>query len=249
MPSAPPTEPLPGPAIPDLDTPLPRWGRAVALGLPPLSMVALLLVTWTLAGGGAAAAVLGAFVAFLGVGSTIVFASAIADTSAAKLDATTLVALAAYFCVATTFFWAFNLELAERIPWFGPRVARIHDAAANALHRHAWIRRWATIGVALFVISPLPGSGTIGGSIVGRLAGLSRLATFLAVSIASLVVVAVYASFGGAVERLANGAGVSPAVRAGVAIGAFLAMALVLRLLVRSGTREAGAPPPPDRPA
>ena len=58
---------------------------------------------------------------------------------------------------------------------------------------HPWIRRWASLGVGFFVVTPLPGSGVLGGCIIGRVVGLTRWQTFLTVTTANVVVSVLYA--------------------------------------------------------
>ena len=48
-------------------------------------------------------------------------------------------------------------------------------------------------GITFFVFLPLPGSGCVTGTLIGQLAGLSRVAGFLAVGIGAGVAAAVYA--------------------------------------------------------
>jgi putative small multi-drug export protein len=231
------------PDVSDLDRPLSLAARIASLSIPPLALTALVLVVAALQGWAVATAILGAFVLYLGIGATIVFVPAFTGPTSAHFDTATLVALACFYAVTTSFFWSYNLDLLERIPGLGPRLARIHDAAAATLHDHAWIRRWATLGVALFVVSPLPASGSIGGSVVGRLVGLSRFSCFLAVAGASVFVVVVYAAFGGAVKALLEARGVPLPLRIALALAALAAVVLVVRWLVRLGTRP-GAPSP-----
>jgi hypothetical protein len=230
------------PDVPDLDRPLSRTARIASLSIPPLAVTALVVVVAALKGWAVAMAILGAFVLYLGIGASIVFVPTLTDTAATHFDTAALVGLACFYAVTTSFFWSYNLDLLERIPRLGPRFARIHDAAAATLHGHAWIRRWAMLGVALFVVSPLPASGSIGGSVVGRLVGLSRFVCFLAVAGASVFVVVVYAAFGGAVKALLEARGLPLPLRVALAVAALAAVVLVVRWLVRLGTRSPGAP-------
>ena len=43
------------------------------------------------------------------------------------------------------------------------------------------------------MVTPLPGSGVLGGCIIGRLVGLTRWQTFLTVSVATIIVSVLYA--------------------------------------------------------
>ena len=60
------------------------------------------------------------------------------------------------------------------------------------MEQRPWIRRWAVVGVSLFVVTPLPGSGALGGALMGRIVGVSKRATVISVSIAGLVIGLLY---------------------------------------------------------
>jgi uncharacterized membrane protein len=82
----------------------------------------------------------------------------------------------------------------ERLPVVGDALRQGHDRAAQALREYPGIRRMAVTGVTIFVFLPLPGSGSVVGTLLARLLGLTRMATFVCVSVGALVSVAVYAA-------------------------------------------------------
>lgn len=82
----------------------------------------------------------------------------------------------------------------ERLPVVGDALRTGHDRAAEALREYPGIRRMAITGVTIFVFLPLPGSGSVVGTLLARLVGLSRMATFLCVGIGAGVSVIVYAA-------------------------------------------------------
>lgn len=82
--------------------------------------------------------------------------------------------------------WAFHIDFAFQIPWAGPKFqALIHDGRFF-VEKYPWMRRATFLANLLFVTIPLAGTGSIGGSIFGRLLGQSRGATFAAVVLGSL---------------------------------------------------------------
>jgi uncharacterized membrane protein len=61
-----------------------------------------------------------------------------------------------------------------RVPFVGPTLRRAHDRAEDVLKEYPRLRRMAFWGVVIFVYLPLPASGSIGGTFVGQIVGLSR---------------------------------------------------------------------------
>ncbi len=134
----------------------------------------------------------------LGLGTTVVFAPAILDDFmfiTAKVDLTTweLAMVVIWINAVSGFWYIYNLDLLNKLPKIGPALERSRREAVITVRRRPWIRRLATVGVGFFVITPLPGSGCLGGAIIGRIVGISKRAAFWAVAIAGLVVSIAYA--------------------------------------------------------
>ena len=138
----------------------------------------------------------GLFLTF--VGPTVIFGSSEFD----MLSTWPVVGVVCVFSCLTAFFYAFNLDLLERLPKVGVLFRRASLSARKTLSARPWIRRWAIFGVGFFVLLPLPGSGTLGGALMGRLVGLTPLASFAAVSVAGIVVAVCYGCFGAAIYDL-----------------------------------------------
>jgi uncharacterized membrane protein len=130
------------------------------------------------------------------LGTAVVLGPAALGDTIRELSTWDLALIVIYLTCVTAFFFSYNLDLLHRVPVIGAPLRRARINAVRTLRERPWIRRWATIGVGLFVFLPLPGSGSLGGSLVGRLLGLKRITCFLTVSTAGLVVCLIYAVFG-----------------------------------------------------
>lgn len=82
---------------------------------------------------------------------------------------------------------AFHSAFLFRLPWFGTRAAALVEDGRYFVKSQSWVRRATFLGVVLFVAFPLAAMGSVGGTIFGRLLGLSRLSTLIAVFIGSLL--------------------------------------------------------------
>lgn len=76
-----------------------------------------------------------------------------------------------------------GLPLLARMPVTGVAIARLRERAFTALDRYPGLERMAVFGVGLFVFLPIPGSGSVIGTLVGQIIGLSRTATLIVVAI------------------------------------------------------------------
>lgn len=85
--------------------------------------------------------------------------------------------------VITSLFMILNFGLALRIPVLGPWISRFLMTGGTFMQKHPWLSRWSVIGVAFFVFLPLQGTGGVGATIVGMMAGLSPGKILLAIGI------------------------------------------------------------------
>lgn len=90
------------------------------------------------------------------------------------------------------------------VPWIGGRLKAAVMEGCHLLKKNRWMRRVTLGAVLLFVMLPVSSTGSIGGSLLGRLLGLSRTATLLSVLTGSIL--------GGAV-MLAGAEALSPLFR------------------------------------
>lgn len=87
----------------------------------------------------------------------------------------------------TAFFVAFHMGIMFRIPLVGPKISELVSDGRFILTQFPNIRRWAFVGLVLFVIFPTSTTGSIGGSIFGRLLGLKKWTTVTAILIGSVI--------------------------------------------------------------
>lgn len=155
-----------------------RW---CALGM--LASTALLLVwvqrsagaagLWKLSGSAAASLfVIGKFVIFTGLHD---------DALSVWMLALMVFELDMVFAFAM----ASGLEGLERAPVLGRWLRHARARALELLDRYPGFQRLAFFGVVAFVLLPLAGTGSITGSFVARILGLSRLAGIGAIALAS----------------------------------------------------------------
>jgi hypothetical protein len=73
------------------------------------------------------------------------------------------------------------------VPWLGKRL-KVAVLEGNALIReHRWMRNVTAGAVMAFVMLPISSTGSIGGSLLGRLLGLSRVTTLSVVLTGSIL--------------------------------------------------------------
>jgi len=99
-----------------------------------------------------------------------------------------LIALAlAFLDFAGGLFMAWNFPLVLRIPYVGPRVRRFMAAGRTFLDRRPWLERLYFIGLIIFVSIPFDGSGSIVGSVVGRMLGMTKIEVLSCVTIGGII--------------------------------------------------------------
>jgi len=84
-------------------------------------------------------------------------------------------------------FMALNFELAYQVPLLGTWISRFMDHGQAFLSRRPWLKNFYFMGIVLFVMFPLQGSGGIGASLVGRLLGMSRKTVLMAITIGAFI--------------------------------------------------------------
>lgn len=82
---------------------------------------------------------------------------------------------------------AFHIGLLFQLPVIGPRIATLVADGQYILSAQPWIKQATFLGLIAFVGFPLAATGSVGGSIFGRLLGMGRAATFFGIVIGSLL--------------------------------------------------------------
>jgi len=131
--------------------------------------------------------------------------------------------------VLTSLFMILNFSIALRIPFLGPWISGFLSSGDDFMKRHPWISRWSILGVAAFVLLPLQGTGGVGATLVGIIAGLSPAKILLAIGIGATAECLVFALgseliWSLIIENLYLGLGVALAV-----ISAGVVLYIVLR--------------------
>ncbi len=108
------------------------------------------------------------------------------DTSG-PLSSGHLFAIVSYLDLMTAVMLAFHIGFLFRLPYVGTRIAALVTDGHFILDAQPWMRRATFFGLIAFVGFPLAATGSIGGSIFGRLLGMSRFATFFGILIGTLL--------------------------------------------------------------
>jgi len=153
-----------------------------------LLLVIGLLQGWEVAGSYVAAAAtaffaLGRFVIIIG-GET---AGENQHLFLKHLHATHLFWMLTWLDMMVAIFVAFHMGILFKIPWAGSRLEGLVSDGRFILAKQPWIRRAAFSGLVMFVIFPTSTTGSIGGTIFGRLLGMGRPRVVTAILIGSLL--------------------------------------------------------------
>jgi len=171
-----------------------RSRLAMTLG-PLIGFGGILLGAFIVAGRETPIWLLGAEIgSFIGLGKFVIYGGIFRDVVARIVGYVprgsppslwVLAGLVVYGDLATTLVMMANMTLLYRTPFIGRRLAACHVAGWYVLRVHRWMRRMAWLGVAVFIAAPFQGTGAVIGTILARLLGLSRLATFSATLVGS----------------------------------------------------------------
>ena len=98
-----------------------------------------------------------------------------------------LVVLVLYMDVMTACVLTSHLGFLFRLPVLGGKLKTLVDDGQFILQSNRWMKRATFVGLVAFVMFPLAATGSVGGSIVGRLLGMSRLGTFTGIAIGNVL--------------------------------------------------------------
>ena len=108
------------------------------------------------------------------------------DTSG-PLNSSHLFGIVSYLDIMTAVMLAFHIGFLFKFPYVGKRIAALVTDGHFILDSQPWMRRATFFGLIAFVGFPLAATGSIGGSIFGRLLGMSRISTFFGILIGTLI--------------------------------------------------------------
>ncbi|UUX93780.1 small multi-drug export protein [Methanoplanus endosymbiosus] len=90
--------------------------------------------------------------------------------------------------ILSSFFMVLNFDLALKIPVLGDRYMKsFMEAGEGFFEKHRYIERLSTIGLAIFVMIPMQGTGGVSTPIVGRMIGIPPVKVMIAVITGSLL--------------------------------------------------------------
>ncbi|NLV26662.1 MAG: small multi-drug export protein [Methanomicrobiales archaeon] len=89
--------------------------------------------------------------------------------------------------IACCLFMIWNFELVCSIPYLGTLIQYLMKKGETQIRKHQWLERLYVVGLALFVFFPLQGTGSVSGSIIGKMLGLKSVEIFGSITIGSLL--------------------------------------------------------------
>ncbi len=98
-----------------------------------------------------------------------------------------LMLLVVYLDLAVACVLVYHAGFLFKIPFVGVRLLRLVEDGQFMLRTQPWMRRLTLAGLIVFVMMPLPATGSVGGAIFGRLLGLTRRATYLGIALGSVL--------------------------------------------------------------
>ena len=104
-----------------------------------------------------------------------------------SLTSPQLFAMVTYLDLIVAVTLIFHTGFLFHLPWFGSRATAFVNDGRFLIRSQPWIRRTTFLGLVLFVAIPLAAMGSVGGTILGRMLGVTRLRIFLAILLGSLL--------------------------------------------------------------
>ena len=89
--------------------------------------------------------------------------------------------------IACCLFMIWNFELICNIPYLGNMIRYLIRKGELYLESHRWLEHLYFISLTLFVFFPLQGTGSVSGSVIGKILGLKSTEIFAAVTIGSFL--------------------------------------------------------------
>jgi hypothetical protein len=131
--------------------------------------------------------VLAGFLTFFMLGRFVILGGTGDESAVTAFTSGELAVMVFYMDIMTAVILSFHAGFLFRIPGLGQRLRFLMDAGHEVLAENRWMRRATFASIVVFVMFPLASSGSVGGSLFGRLLGLSRVTTLLGVVVGSLL--------------------------------------------------------------
>ena len=106
---------------------------------------------------------------------------------AAGINPWVLALATAFVDIMVGVFLAWNFDLARKIPFVGGAIRRVQAKGHEIMTAQPWIERLAFAGIMLFVMFPFQGSGSVGGTLLGRSMSMSPNRILSAVAIGGVL--------------------------------------------------------------
>jgi uncharacterized membrane protein len=145
--------------------------------------------------------IFGRFIVLVGTEGAAAAADTAKEGFKVLLSPGELFAMLTYMDVMVALFVTFHMGILFRLPNIGPKIAMLVWDGKFIMDAQPWIKRMAFFGLVLFVIFPTSTTGSIGGSIFGRLLGLSRWLTVGGVLLGSILGNALMYAFSRQINR------------------------------------------------
>lgn len=85
--------------------------------------------------------------------------------------------------IISCLFMLWNFDILVLLPFVGQYIPRLMRRGSQTLAKHTWLERVYFIGLVFFVFVPLQGTGSVSGTILGKMAGMPPLEIFCAISL------------------------------------------------------------------
>ena len=95
--------------------------------------------------------------------------------------------LVVFLDLMTATILVFHMGVLFKIRGLGKRLLNLVEDGQFILANRPWMKRMTFLGTVAFVMFPLAATGSVGGSIFGRLLGMKRRSAFLAIAIGSVL--------------------------------------------------------------
>ena len=126
-----------------------------------------------------------AFLTFFVFGRLIILGGG--ENSVVQLSPGQLFWMVTYMDLMVAVFVACHMGIIFRVPFLGKILVELVGDGQFLLKKNPWIRRIAYLGLVSFVVFPTSTTGSVGGSIFGRLLGMQRWTTVSAIALGSIL--------------------------------------------------------------